>query len=65
MTVRNGYGALARVPSGTNGISAPDGDGIYAVGTETGSGPFTNFVGYSREFVNGSQASVKVYLDTA
>lgn len=63
ITTGGGYGAITVVPSGTDGIAAPDGDGFYAVVTEAGSGPFTRFGGSSAEFVDGAQAEVKVYLD--
>ena len=60
----NGYGAITRFTSGTNSIAAPDGDGYYAVLTESGSGPYTQFGIYSPEFIDKAQAEVKVYFDT-
>ncbi len=63
ITTGDGYGAIQVVPSGTNGIQAPDG-GDYAIITEAdGSGPFTRFGSSSAEFVDGLQTEVKVYIN--
>jgi VCBS repeat-containing protein len=57
------FGGITTVPSGTAGISTPDG-GDYALVTEAGTGPFTRFDGYRTQFVNGLTASIAIYLST-
>ncbi|MEZ5928568.1 MAG: hypothetical protein R3C55_08835 [Parvularculaceae bacterium] len=57
------YGVVTVVPSGTNGITAPDG-GSFAIVEQTDGGPFTRFDGYrALDSGQGFTAQIKIYLD--
>ena len=57
------YGDITRVPSGTDGIDASEGDWYAVAQGDASSGPFSRFDGYRSEWPGEWKAELDVYLD--